>query len=74
LVLAPESSRRRIARTLNAAYADGLLSDDTFAERLPLQLGGFPPLALNSSMIRRLKSSNEDTARHAISRRGLPRR
>jgi hypothetical protein len=34
LVLAPESSRRRIARTLNAAYADGLLSDDTFAERL----------------------------------------
>jgi hypothetical protein len=27
-------SRRRIARTLNAAYAGGLLSDDTFAARI----------------------------------------
>jgi hypothetical protein len=33
-VLAPEKSRQRLARTLSAAYADGLLSDDTFARRL----------------------------------------
>lgn len=33
-VLRPEASRKRIARTLSAAFADGLLSDETFAERL----------------------------------------
>jgi FHA domain len=33
-VLPPEIARRRIARTLNSAYADGLLSDDTFVERV----------------------------------------
>jgi hypothetical protein len=33
-VLAPGVSRRRIARTLQTAYADGLLSDDTFVARL----------------------------------------
>jgi hypothetical protein len=33
-VLHPGASRRRIARTLNAAYAGGLLSDDTFARRI----------------------------------------
>jgi hypothetical protein len=32
-VLHPGASRRRIARTLSAAYAGGLLSDDTFARR-----------------------------------------
>ena len=34
LVLRPEASRKRIARTLSAAYADGLLSEDTFVDRL----------------------------------------
>jgi FHA domain len=35
----PEASRRRIARVLNAAYADGLLSEETFAHRLDQALG-----------------------------------
>jgi hypothetical protein len=30
----PGASRRQIARTLQAAYADGLLSEDTFVQRL----------------------------------------
>lgn len=33
-MLRPEASRKRIARILRAAYADGLLSDETFAERV----------------------------------------
>jgi hypothetical protein len=33
-MLRPEASRKRIARTLSAAYAHGLLSDDTFVDRL----------------------------------------
>lgn len=33
-MLHPGGSRRRITRTLNAAYAGGLLSEDTFAARL----------------------------------------
>jgi hypothetical protein len=33
-VLAPGASRKQIARTLNAAYADGLISQDTFVRRL----------------------------------------
>jgi hypothetical protein len=38
-VLAPGASRKHIARTLNAAYADGLLSQDTFVRRLDQLLG-----------------------------------
>jgi hypothetical protein len=34
LVLYRGGSRRRITRTLNAAYGAGLLSDDTFAARI----------------------------------------
>jgi hypothetical protein len=34
LVVAAGASRQQIARTLNAAYADGLLSEDTFCRRL----------------------------------------
>ena len=33
-MIAAGASRRRITRTLHAAYADGLLSEDTFAARL----------------------------------------
>jgi hypothetical protein len=33
-VLGPGASRKRIARALNAAYANGLLSEDTFVHRL----------------------------------------
>jgi hypothetical protein len=37
-MLAAGSSRHRLARTLNAAYTDGLLSEGTFAHRLDLLL------------------------------------
>jgi hypothetical protein len=33
-VLPPGGSRNEIARTLNTAYADGLLSEDTFSLRI----------------------------------------
>ena len=33
-MLGPGASRRHIARVLNTAYADGLLSEETFAHRL----------------------------------------
>lgn len=33
-MLAPGASRKRIVRALNAAYANGLLSEDTFSRRL----------------------------------------
>jgi hypothetical protein len=39
-VLPPEISRRRLTRTLNAAYADGLISHDTFIERIEWVLTG----------------------------------
>jgi len=47
-VLHPGASRRHIARTLNAAYAGGLLSDDTFANRIEHVLKSrlIDPLAL----------------------------
>ncbi len=35
----PGASRRRIARVLNTAYADELLSEETFAHRLDQALG-----------------------------------
>lgn len=35
----PGSSRRRIARRLNVAFADGLLSEETFVQRLEHLLG-----------------------------------
>lgn len=38
-MLGSGASRRRIARTLNAAYADGLLSEETFTYRLDQLLG-----------------------------------
>ncbi len=38
-VFAAGRSQRRIARTLNAAYATGLLSEDTFARRVDELVG-----------------------------------
>lgn len=38
-MLGQGASRRQIARVLNAAYADGLLSEDTFTQRLDQALG-----------------------------------
>ena len=39
-MLGPGASRKQIARVLNTAYADGLLSDETFAHRLDQVLSG----------------------------------
>jgi len=39
-MLGPGASRRQIARVLNTAYADGLLSEETFTHRLDQVLGG----------------------------------
>jgi hypothetical protein len=39
-VLPPGTSRNQIASTLNAAYADGLLSEDTFSLRLDQLFNG----------------------------------
>ncbi len=38
-MLRPAASRHRMARTLKAAYGDGLLSEDTLMHRLDLLLG-----------------------------------
>jgi len=38
-MLGPGASRRQIARVLNSAYADGLLSEETFAQRLDQVFG-----------------------------------
>jgi hypothetical protein len=38
-VVAPGQSRQQLARTLNAAYADGLLSEHTLVRRLDLLFG-----------------------------------
>jgi FHA domain len=38
-MLGPGASRRQIARVLNSAYADGLLSEETFAHRLDQAFG-----------------------------------
>jgi hypothetical protein len=47
-MLGPGASRRHIARVLNTAYADGLLSAETFAHRLDQVFGErlIDPLAL----------------------------
>jgi hypothetical protein len=38
-MVGPGASRRQIARVLNSAYADGLLSEETFASRLDQVFG-----------------------------------
>ena len=47
-MLRPGTSQRRLARALNAAYAEGLVSEETFQHRLDLLLGGrlVDPVAL----------------------------
>ena len=52
----PGSSRRRLAETLNAAYADGLLSEHTLSYRLDLLLGNrvVDPVILIGDLTRRI--------------------
>ncbi len=54
-MLRPGTSQRRLARALNAAYAEGLVSEETFQHRLDLLLGGrlVDPVALVGDLTRR---------------------
>lgn len=75
-MVAPGTSRRRIARTLNAAYGDGLLSEDTFCQRIdqlldarlidPLRLIGDLNLRSSREQWRRRIRDVLDAARRAI--------
>jgi hypothetical protein len=51
-VLGPGGSRKQLARTLNAAYADGLLSEETFVRRLDqlLQACLIDPIVLTGDL------------------------
>ncbi len=54
-VLGPGAHRHRLARTLNAAYAEGLLSEQTLAHRLDALFGGvlIDPAGLVGDLTRR---------------------
>jgi hypothetical protein len=54
-VLAPGASRQQLARTLNTAYADGLLSERTLSHRLDLLFGSrlIDPARLVGDLTRR---------------------
>jgi hypothetical protein len=54
-VLGPGARRHRLARTLNAAYAEGLLSDRTLAHRLDVLFAGelVDPAGLVGDLTRR---------------------
>jgi FHA domain len=73
-VLRPGASRKRIARTLNAGYAGGLLSEDTFVRRLDQLLGARvvdPPGLigdLNFRGARRRRANLVDTVAAAVRR------
>jgi hypothetical protein len=73
-MLHPGASRRNIARTLNAAYAGGLLSDDTFARRIEQVLKSrlIDPLALIGDLNLR-RSGRGRAGRLAGIRHGLAR-
>ena len=68
LVLYRGGSRRRIARTLNAAYGAGLLSDDTFAARIDevLRQPLLDPVALIGDLNLRPPTPPWDKLRNAV--------
>ena len=59
VVLGPGSYRHRLARTLNAAYAEGLLSEHTLAHRLDLLFAGavIDPARIVGDLTRRTQPS-----------------
>lgn len=66
------TSQRQIARTLNAAYASGLLSEDTFLHRTDQLLGGGvidPARLVGDLNLRRTRGRLQDVAA-AITRAG----
>ena len=68
-VLYRGGSRRRITRTLNAAYGAGLLSEDTFATRIDQALGSglVDPVALTGDL--HLRRANPSWDRLSIALR-----
>ena len=64
------TSQRRIARTLNVAYATGLLSHDTFVRRTDTLLGGgvIDPRAIVGDLAFRRETARLERFRATISR------
>jgi FHA domain len=68
-VLGPGARRHRLARTLNAAYAEGLLSDRTLAHRLDVLFAGelIDPARLVGDLTRRTsRRSLQESVRHTV--------
>jgi FHA domain len=68
-VLGPGARRHRLARILNAAYAEGLLSDRTLAHRLDLLFAGelIDPARLVGDLTRRAsRRSLRESVGHAV--------
>jgi hypothetical protein len=68
-MLLPGESRRRMARMLNAAYGDGLLSQSTLVHRLDLLFGSAlvdPAGLIGDLTVRSGKRSLPDTIRNAV--------
>jgi hypothetical protein len=68
-VLGPGARRHRLARTLNAAYAEGLLSDRTLAQRLDVLFAGelVDPAGLVGDLTRRAsRRSPSERVRHTV--------
>ncbi len=68
-VLGPGARRHRLARTLNAAYAEGLLSERTLAHRLDVLFGGglIDPARLVGDLTRRAaRRSLRETIDHTM--------
>jgi hypothetical protein len=68
-VLGPGARRHRLARTLNAAYAEGLLSERTLAHRLDVLFAGvlIDPARLVGDLTRRAsRRSLRQSVRHTV--------
>jgi pSer/pThr/pTyr-binding forkhead associated (FHA) protein len=72
IVLGPGARRHRLARTLNAAYAEGLLSERTLAHRLDVLFAGvvIDPSGLVGDLTRRAsrRARRRDTVNGLVSR------
>jgi len=84
-VLAPGATRQRLAKTLNSAYAEGLLSEHTLAHRLDVLfasavidpawlVGDLPRRGRSASISRRVLSALKDRTRRAPLIAGVPER
>ena len=82
-MLAPGANRQRLAKTLNSAYAEGLLSEHTLAHRLDVLfasavidpawlVGDLPRRGRSASISRRVLSALKDRTRRAPLIAGVP--